>query len=171
MLFEIAAYTAAFIFFVYKVVVGNLITQMALTISCKRARSSPADDHLAVVATLKKGKTGTIELHDVQARITSLGTPPQTWTMDLVGVERLTFRTDIVKWPGKSRKRIDWTTSTSNPFLNLAPGDQAQFACTQVIPRNVPATVEVVVLAHRWSSEFRSQWRSSSISLPLPPRP
>lgn len=168
-LFEVAAYVAALIFFVYKAGTGYMITEMALTISCKRARCSRSDDHLAVVATLKKGKKGTLRLHDAQARIISLGAPPHTQIEDLISVERLTFRKDSTKWPWKTRRKIAWTTSRKKPFLNLAPGDQAQFACTCVVPATAPASVEVVVLAWRWFSLKRSQWRSSAISLPLPP--
>ena len=179
-LFEMAALVAALLFFIYKVIAGYLITGMALTISCKRAHGSPGHDHLAVVATLKKGKTGTLRLHDARARIISFGTaphiPPRTQIKEMIGVERLAFVKDKPKWPWiktiwswNIRRKIDWAVSKSNQFLNLAPGDQAQFACVCDVPSSEPATVEVVVLAWRWFSVKKSQWRSSTISLPIPP--
>jgi hypothetical protein len=164
---EILAYGAALVFFLYKAIAGYLITQMGLTIACKRAHSTTAgNDHLAVVATLKKGKTGTLRLHDAQARLTlPTGSLPP---IELIGVERLTFVVDRVKWPGTTRRKIEWRLA-SNPFLNLAPGDQGQFSCSTVVPSDAPVKVEVVVLGQRLRSLVRSQWRASTVSLPLQP--
>ncbi len=162
---EILAYGAALVFFLYKAIAGYLITQMGLTIACKRAHSITAgNDHLAVVATLKKGKTGTLRLHDAQARLTlPTGSLP---LIELIGVERLTFVKDKLKWPGTTRRKIEWRLA-SNPLLNLAPGDQAQFSCSTLVPSDAPVKVEVVVLGQRWGSKYRSQWRASTVSLPV----
>jgi hypothetical protein len=170
---EILAYGAALAFFLYKAIAGYLITQMALTIACKRAHATtPGDDHLAVVATLKKGKTGTLRLHDAQARLTlPTGSLPP---IELIGIERLTFVKDKLKWPNlrwtkPTRRKIEWRLAEKNAFLNLAPGDQAQFSCRVVVPSNVPVIVEVAVLGQRLGSRYRSQWRASTVSLPVQP--
>lgn len=170
---EILAYGAALAFFLYKAIAGYLITQMGLTIACKRAHSTAAGtDHLAAVATLKKGKTGTLRLHDAQARLTlPTGSLPP---IELIGVERLTFVKDKLKWPNlrrtkPTRRKIEWRLAEKNAFLNLAPGDQTQFSCSTVVPSDVAVKVEVVVLGQRWGSIKRSQWRASTISLPVQP--
>ena len=170
---EILAYAAALVFFLYKAIAGYLVTQMGLAIACKRVHSTTAgNDHLAVVATLKKGKTGTLRLHDAQARFTiPTGSLPP---IELIGVERLTFAKDKLKWPGlrwtkPTRRKIEWRLAQKSAFLNLAPGDQAQFSCTNLVPSDAPVEVEVVVLGQRFGSVYRGQWRASTVSLPVQP--
>jgi hypothetical protein len=97
---EIGAYVAALVFFIYKVLAGYLITGLSLKVTCNRVHSdNPANDHLSISATAKKGKTGTLRLHDAQARITVAGAAPQILELD--GIERLTFKPDTTKWSGK----------------------------------------------------------------------
>ena len=165
-LMEIGAYVAALVFFIYKVLTGYLITGLSLKVECVRVHSDdPACDQLSITATAKKGKTGTLRLHDAQARVTVVGHAPQI--LDLAGIERLTFKPDITKWPGKTRRKISWKRA-KHPFLNLAPGDEGQFSTACEVPRNLPATVEVVILCRRLLGLRRSQWRSSTVSLRVP---
>lgn len=164
-LVELGAYAAALAFFAYKALAGYFITGLSLSVGCTRVRTDHLDkDFLCICATLKKSETGSLALHDAQVRITVVGSTPQT--LDLVGIERLTFGPDDSKWPGTTRRAIRWTTAR-HPFLKLAPADEAQFSAASEVPSDLPATVEVVVLGRRLLSWKRSQWRSSLVSLPV----
>jgi hypothetical protein len=161
---EISAYAAVLAFFIYKVLAGYVVTGLSVKVACDRARSAnPANDHLSICAAAKKGKTGTLRLHDAQARITVVGAAPQI--VELVGIERQKIGRGAKRWHVKTRRKIVWETA-KHPFLNLTPGDEGQFSIACEVPRNLPATVEVVILGTRLLSPKRSQWRSTTVSLP-----
>jgi hypothetical protein len=161
---EILALLAAAVFFMYKAVTGYLITNMSIELQCFRQPiPHKAEDYLHVIMTLTKGDKGTVRIHDAQARMHIEGEEHRT--VSFSGASRLSFITKTVE--GFKRHVINWDTrSEKNPFLNLSPGEKAQFSCFAEVPRHSLCTVEVAVLGNHVASWKMGQWRASFVSLP-----
>jgi hypothetical protein len=156
---KIIAVVAAAIFFFYKALTGYLVTNMSIELSLSRRRADDNYDYLAVVVTLTKGDRGTVRIQDAKARITEGATPLPP--IPLVGVNRLTHvQQELPK---------DWSMASSkNPFLNLSPGEKAQFVTYGRISRAEVCVVEVAILGKLlWNFSRFGQWRASAVSLPL----
>jgi hypothetical protein len=177
---QIVALFAAAGFFLYKLVSGYLIGNTSLRFTCVRApsKSQPGLDHLGIIAVLKRGAGSTLWLHDARARVTYAQgqTLPDTRTLlearsvpaaidthaRLIAAERLSSLTTS---GGVLRVKFD-ELSAQSPLLNVAPGDEMQFATLYEVDATRPCIVEVAILGRSWATSKRSQWRASDISLP-----
>ena len=177
---QILAWLAAAGYFFYKLISGYLIGNASLRLTCTRSApavaptqdaAGPANgqamDYLSIVAIVKRGTgTTTLALHDARARVTlangqALPTAEleetKTFPADvqheskLIATERLSSDTidDVLEITFHTRSR-------ERPLLNLAPGDEMQFATVYTVPQIQPCIA--------WK---RSQWRASDISLPI----
>lgn len=181
---QIVAWFAAALFFLYKIISGYLIGSTSLRVSCVRGRveSKSETDYLSLVATVKRGSGSTLVLLHARARVTYAGgqklpdlrvlpegavVPAVAETeVDLVGTRRLSSRRTATRTEVRFGE-----LSSESPHLNLAPGDEMQFAYLYEVDQSRPCVVEVAVLGKSWGTWKRSQWRASDISLPIIAKP
>jgi hypothetical protein len=160
---ETAAYVAGFLFFVYKALTGYLIVNVSVSGTTDRARATEKEDNLTISATLKKGKNGSVDLHDARARVsyeTTEGTRAKE--VSFIGIERLSFNSGSAE-----RKLINFTKpSVSNSFLRLAPEEEATFSGVTRVPCSATCVIEVAFIGKRSWSWKVGQWRTSLVSLP-----
>jgi hypothetical protein len=161
---QVLAFFGAAGFFAYKAITGYLFVNMSLAGALEREHVDEASDDLAVAATLRKGDSGTLELHDARARVSWEGGNSEA---ELVGIARLGF--DEEHTPTfRRRVRFDRTSGTL-PLLNLTPSEAATFSAVFRVPRSKTCTVEIAVVGQLKNGRKREhQWRTSLVSLPLP---
>ena len=165
---EAPAYLLAFLFFLYKLYVGQFTTNLTLSIACKRLAMSkhngtPGKDQLAVVVTIKKGENGLIKPLLAQVRVLELSKKtPHEKTLDL---KRVSYkRSGVFKVKVDA---IEWDVAKEHwPLLNFPPGDGSQFACYFEVSTGELCQVDVVLMGKRRFKLKTSQWRASDISLP-----
>ena len=159
---EVAAFSGATMFFGYKAVTGYLIVNVSLSARANRVRADADWDHLAVAATIEKGSSGSLELHEAKARVSWTGTAEEH---SLVGIERLSYVTD----PNPPhRKRLTFGgVSRSRPVLRLAPGEHATFSAALKVPQSEVCMIEVAVTGRLTSGWKQGQWRTSIVALPI----
>ena len=156
---EVAAYSSAGLFLVYKLLSGYFITDLSLKIGCERF-APDSTDHLAVTAFLKKGDKGAIRIHDARVRITDTG-GAFIDEQAMVGIERLSFNTDPA-----ARMTVTFGRLSKTPWLSLPPGDETQFAAHFDLPTGTVCIVEVAVLGRKLWGGRTAQWRASAVSFP-----
>jgi hypothetical protein len=177
--FEIAAYLAALVFFLYKALSGYFIVNMSIKVSTERKRKPEADgtDYLGVNVEVKKGERGTVRLHDAKVRLRSaVRNAILSGPVDLNTIERTNCSDPMPDLPNlPSRPSIDWTRVSSDaPRLNLPPGDETQLCAFFEIDTKEPCMIELVILAQLTSfgvfnPQRFGQWRASCVSLPNEP--
>lgn len=161
---QLFAWAAAALFFGYKLLLGYLITDLSLKVSCERRHKEGDLDYLSVTVTAKKSERGAIKLDDAKARVRGL-TPDNP--RELFGIHRLERSNPDGQ---NERALIKWTESSG--CLNMAPGDEMQFAALFEVPCGQASVVDVVVLGKifwrtwRGGSARWGQWRACAISLP-----
>jgi hypothetical protein len=155
---KITALLLAALFFTWKICVGWFAANLNLSIASERVAKDEASDFLAISVTLDKGTTDSVYLKDISLRLAVKG---QTERSERIrGFERLPTEGDRLLWPtdGDASKE-------SLPEYLLAQGESLQLAKVYEVPSDLPATVEVAVLAKR--AFYRPfQWRAVHISLP-----
>lgn len=166
---EIIALLSGAAFFAYKAISGYLITNVSIKLRCVRQHIPGAtDDHLKVTITLEKGDRGTVQIHDVQARVcTAIGKLPPIFETDFdsLGVDRRSFKHK--SFGNTERAVINWDRlSQTSPFLNLSPGEKTDFSFLAKVPSGIPCMIYCCVLGRRRGSPRIAQWRASSVSLP-----
>lgn len=160
---SLAALTAG-IFFLWKYRHGYHIIGLKVSTKLERTEISENDDVIIVTTVLKKGDTGSLSLHDMQARFSW---DSHSNCIQFVGIKRLSYATETSPAAENSRTVIDWSNiSTSAPFLNLAPGDEVEFACHCEVPKKSICVVEVAALGVKAGTQWKCQWRSSAVSPP-----
>lgn len=152
---KILALILAAVFFAWKICVGWFAANLDLSISSERVARDEENDFLAITVTLDKGTTDSVKLKDVSLRLTVEG---KNEHIERIGFERLPTEGDRLRWPTDG-------TSPTDPLYLLAQGESLQLAKAYEVPSQIPATVEVAVLAKR--AFYKSfQWRAFHISLP-----
>lgn len=183
---QILAYVAAALFLAYKLYSGWFIIDVSIKLECRRDRSRQGDwDYLSATVIVKKGERGAIKLHDVRVTIFDssngqiIGRSQQA-----KGLRRLQFIPGTEEISERDRGRVgevqpDVIEATAR-LLNLAPGDEMQFAALFEVGADQACVVEAVLLGRRFFpfqvTRYRlqrilgiswSQWRASSVSPPL----
>lgn len=68
---QVIAFLSTGIYFLYKLLVGQLIVNISLAANCHRfSIEGKSEDAIVVNVLLKKGDRGTVELHDAQVKAT-----------------------------------------------------------------------------------------------------
>ena len=162
---EGVAWLSAGAFFVYRAFTGYFIANMSVVLKCERQRILGTEaDRLRIELVLAKGPSGTVSIHDAQARLSWQGAKEEERYVRFPAANRLSFDTL------DGRKIIDWKTlSKTNPFTNLSPGESTQFVCHYTVPSESTCSVEVAVIGKVVWSNYISQWRASDVSFPLLP--
>jgi hypothetical protein len=152
-------------FFIYKVRSGYHITNLKLSLSCKRQAcpGSSTEDYVVVTTKIAKLDRGSVEIHDLIASF-SIASNPNPTEVRFGGIRRCSFEPAN---DGTSAKRINSDKiSKTSPFLRLSPGEETEFSCYHQVPRTEPCTASVVLLGKRASSSRFGQWKASCVLLP-----
>jgi hypothetical protein len=153
-------------YFLYKRKYGYMLNNLTLRVSSARQRCQDGvKDHLVVNVVVIKGDRNGLRVHDIRTRI-QYG--DESVTVPLDGFTRTLMTTD--KSTEMPRKTITWRPAKKIPYLTVAPGDEASFACHATVPLDCVAHVEVVVVGIRPKGKIYRQWRASTVSLPVVPR-
>lgn len=153
---------AAGLFFYYKVMSGGQSVNMSLSIAPERTDLNETQDQLVMTLVLNKGEHGSLTIYDMQARITSQEKEPII--AKFVGLGRQDW---------DASKKIQWAKLregkgyTDNPNIRITPGEILQFVSVSEVPSGATCVIEVAILGQRDFSPFVSQWKSSSVCLPI----
>jgi hypothetical protein len=139
-----------------------LIINVSLSAKAERVHADAEFDHVAIAATVDKGSTGSLELHEAKARVSWSN---KTEDCPLIGIERLSYVSDPAP-PYRKRLRFG-VVSRSHPLLRLTPGEQATFSAVLKVPRQEVCTIEVAVTGRLVMGCRQGQWRTSIIALPI----
>lgn len=161
---QVVALLSTGAYFLYKLFVGQLIVNLSLAASCHRSSIEGRNEDVVIVdILLKKGDRGTIELHDAQIKATFNG---KAIMQPLLGIDRRSFTTESLS--DKEIKKINWEKrSEKSPFLNFSPGEESNFSCRIIVPKNETCDIEFILLGKRKGHQKVSQWRASCISVPI----
>lgn len=172
---EAGAIMGAGAYFIYRAYSGFFIINLTLRAQCTRVPRDEETDYLVVDVHLEKGDRGTLVIHDAQVRVVTEGGSSKV--IPLPSVQRLSLRHgtvaptpgDSVPPPSRPHETVEirWRfRSVSTPFLQMTPGEQASFACYDVVPRREACTVDVVVLGKHATYDAVGQWRAACVSPP-----
>jgi hypothetical protein len=91
-LVEIFAFFSAGLFFTYKAIAGYFTYNVLLSLKVDRYphQTNEILDNLVVLVLLEKGDSGTIAIHDAQARI-SYSPHESPKIISLIGIDRLSY--------------------------------------------------------------------------------
>ncbi len=84
------------------------VVDMSIKLSCERKRELEVEgrDYLAVIATIKKGERGGVELHDAQVRLQSSLAIITHGPMDLISIKRVNRRQEFWTWRARESRRL-----------------------------------------------------------------
>jgi len=163
-IFEILAYASAAIFFIFKAYSGAFYVSLSLHLkSDKRKKLNDQEDILVIDLTLIGGENASLDIYQVQGRITYNNTVEEIFNLE--GVKRLT----INNINNDLEIHVPWTIYTENKY-RVSLKESTSFAKTLIVPNNAVCEIEVIVVGSRKKFFGRkptiSQWRASQISLP-----
>ena len=155
----IVAAVSASVFFIWQIVAGWLVVNVEVSIITERQASSDKEDWLAFKIIFKKGKTDTLQIKDIKARVrTQDGTivPDGIFTFD--EIHKLDAPGNVIDW---DEFNVDGRT------ISLAPEESFHVGRFVKVTADVPLIVEMALHGTRtmWGRGF--QWRASVVSLPV----
>lgn len=145
---EAVALVMAALFFLFKLVSGYLVSNLTLSVTCRRAKHprNPGQELLAVDLTLTKGDRESALLKKITITVTPQGKAAEAKQLQGLGIK------------GKSR------------MIRLAAGEGTQFSEVWFIPRDSVCSVEVAVDARVGfvpvMLPLEAHWKASTVSLP-----
>jgi hypothetical protein len=170
---KILTFTAALIFFAYKLLVGWLFINLNLKVEPERINMDAQMDHFVIKLTLAKGSIDSLWLEDVQLRFSEMTetdngfTPVHISKIKPLGLQKRDFPPN-----GKNDISALWEGEKLNYYV-LSPKEEATFSTYTTVKKGKVILVEVIVLGTRpfYGMEYKSrkpiQWRSSVIVLPV----
>jgi hypothetical protein len=158
LLFTKAALIAGAGFFLWKVVAGWLVVNVEISIETIRQPETAEEDLLAFKITFKKGNTDTLQIKDIQARVSYQHNGEEK--------EIIEKFPEINKFSVNDEDVINWEKPDATKKISLSPNESFHFGRFVKVPSGVPVIVESVLHGTRtlWWSGF--QWRASVASLP-----
>jgi hypothetical protein len=151
-------------FALQRILAGNQIVNLSLKIACDRVAVPHGRDSLRATLSLVKGDRSTIQIHDIEVRVNG---QPVVWTYPWRD-QTVRFTSDEQEAAIPKFFKLTWgERSEKSPFLNFSPGEKTELANFCEVDHGVVCYVEVVVLGVELKSGYRSQWRASSVSLPV----
>jgi hypothetical protein len=163
---ETAALLTAAVFFLYKVHAGYFYVGLAIFVESERRHLDDEKDRIVVTIRLKKSGTGTIQLHDAQVQFFPVDGPREAReAIALIGLQRKGQKDETIG--SRRRKIVDWDSLHADPRLQLAPGDETQFACHHVIPAQDVCVIELTILGQARAWVDVGEYKASCVSLPV----
>lgn len=167
LILKILALLGAIVYLLFKLANGVYVFGLSVGLKCSREAASEGDDYLLVLATLKAGAVSTVDLHDIQARL--------SFRVDGEEVsETVTF--PRLHRPGSSRSaagfRVDWHDAEPLAMdvkpLRIRQGEEPSFSALLRVPPGVPCLVELAVIGKRaFIGVLPGKWRANTHVLPI----
>jgi len=154
----IAAFSAA-VFFIWQIVAGWLVVNVEVSIVTERQTKSNEEDWLAFKLVFKKGKTDTLQIKDIKARVI---------TQDGSVVPGGLFSFDEIHKLSATNNIVDWSKLNEDARnISLSPEESFHLGRFLKVPVDEPLIIEMVLHGTRtmWGRGF--QWRASAVSLPV----
>lgn len=153
----VAAFSAS-VFFIWQIVAGWLVVNVEVSIITERQAIDDSKDWLAFKIVFRKGKTDTLQIKDIKARVR---------TQDGAIVQGGEFSFDEIHKLNAPDNIVDWNKfNTDKKNISLSPEESFHVGRYTQVPSGVPLIVEMVLHGTRtfWGRGF--QWRASVVSLP-----
>lgn len=161
---KIAALCGGLVYVVFKFTNGFYVYNLSLFIKCERQLlDTDCNDLLSITAELSKGDVSSVDLHDIQARVS------YEFNGETKQIE-LSFNGIRVMQYGKSNTNygIVWS---EDRVLRLSPGEKTQFSTMARVPSGVPCFVEVAVVGKRsYVGRLGGRWKATASVLPCEAR-
>lgn len=159
---EIAAFGAAVLFLIGKLLAGQFNSGMKVRLSAERCTAMSDTDFVVVNVHLERTDFGRLEIKDVLLEVRNLS-----------GLERtVQFVRDSTLLLEHAVENSRITKGSKSQGTVLPPGDAEQIAYFFKVDPGTPVLVDATLLGARralWISAGRPQWRSSLVVLPGPP--
>ncbi|HMI77454.1 MAG TPA: hypothetical protein VK484_01610 [Ferruginibacter sp.] len=155
----IIAALSASVFFIWQIVAGWLVVNVEISIITERQSKSREQDWLAFKLVLKKGKTDTLQIKDIKARVRK---------QDGETIENGSFSFEEIHKLNAPGNKIDWNElNEDGRNISLSPDESFHLGRFVMAPAGEPLIVEMVLHGTRtmWGRGF--QWRTSVVSLPV----
>jgi len=152
---KVAALAGAVVYFFFNVTNGFYVFSLGIKLKCDRRASSHDFDYLTIMAELKAGDVSTVELHDIQARVTyDVAGQSKQDVVSFAGIERPAH----VRAGG--RLRVAWG---GKKRLRIRQGEEPHFSALVQVPKGAPCFVEIAVVGKRaFVGLFSGKWRAST---------
>jgi len=156
---QVAAWATAGLYFLSKLIMGYFVTDLSLSITSQRQpMSTLGKDYLVVSITITKGDRGTFQVSDSHI-ITTQGS--------VVRQHKLNIRRLKSESKNHGRQFVFPPEPLQNWRLNFSPGESANYSTWTVIESDEPCLIEVGIIGTAFASRIFSQWRATTVSLPL----
>jgi hypothetical protein len=155
----IIAALSASVFFIWQIIAGWLIINLEVSILAERQTKSSNEDWLAFKLVFKKGRTDTLQIKHVEARIR---------TEDGIVVPKGLFVFNEIYRFEAGDKNIQWDTlDNEGKNISLSPDESFHLGRYAIVESGQAYIVEMVLHGTRrfWRRGF--QWRSSVACLPV----
>lgn len=155
----IIAALSASVFFIWQIIAGWLVVNVEISIETERKAKNDTQDWLAFKLVFKKGKTDTLQIADIKARVKLPdGEVLQDGYFTFEEIHKLSAPENIIDWSQRN---------TDGKNISLSPDESFHLGRFLSVPVGSPVAVEMVLHGYRtlWGRGF--QWRASVVSLPL----
>ena len=155
----IIAAVSASIFFIWQIVAGWLVVNVEVSIVTERQAINDREDWLAFKVIFKKGRTDTLQIKDIKARIK---------TEDGATIKGGLFLFDEIHKLNAPNNIIDWAKfNEDGKNISLSPEESFHIGRFAKVPSGIPLIVEMALHGTRtmWGRGF--QWRASVACLPV----
>lgn len=156
----IIASVSAAVFFIWKIIAGWLVVNVEISIEIDRQAQTEKEDLLAFKIIFKKGNTDTLQIKDIQARVSYQQNGEQKQQVEMFP--------EINKLSINDKKIMNWKTlDAKGRKISLSPGESFHVGRFVWIPTATPVIVEAILHGTRkfWKRGF--QWHASIASLPV----
>lgn len=158
-LLTIIAAISASVFFIWQIVAGWLVVNVEVSILTDRQPKNDVEDWLAFKLIFKKGKTDTLQIKDIKARV---------YKQDGSIVQGGLFSFDEIHKLNAINNIVDWNKlNKDGRNISLSPEESFHLGRFLKVPAGEPLIIEMVLHGTRtmWGRGF--QWRTSTASLPV----
>lgn len=164
LILKVLALLGAVLYLFYKLTNGIYIFNLSVSLKCdRRSDLKGGDDYLYLTTGLKKGDVSTIELHDIQARVSSNVEGQKTEQI-------ATFKGVRRTRPQRSGHLLAVSWEAETP-LRLGPGEETQFSTEIRVPVVAICFVELAVVGKRAYVGFiPAAWKATAIVPPVEPK-
>jgi hypothetical protein len=170
---KILTFSAALIFFTYKLLAGWLFINLNVKIEPERMNRDANTDHLVLKLTLEKGSIDSLWLKDIQFRCSEITETNNELKQIPVGkIKPIGMHKTDFSSNGNNDISALWEGEKQEYYV-LSPNENGTFSTYTTVAKGKVILVEVIVLGTRpfygIQDKLRRtiQWRSSLIVLPV----
>ncbi len=156
---QAVALSGAFVYFLYKLVNGVYLYTLVLNIRYERRLARPGSDYLLISVSTKAGAISTVELHDIQARV--------SYSVDGANKKHI-VRFEGIERPGHQKRdhRFAIVWDGIRP-LRIRQGEEPTFSALLEVPSSAACFVEVSVIGKRaFVGLLPGKWKATAHVLP-----